>query len=100
MRTSCDVCSKLGEIMVDKLKVAPRNKTRVILPLRGFPGIDIEQGPFHDADADGALPGALRSGLQCPVEELDMNINDPSFALTITTALHELIQAECIGCNE
>jgi uncharacterized protein (UPF0261 family) len=93
MRTSR---SKLGEIIVEKLKEAPRTKMRVILPLQGFSGIDKEQGPFRDAEADGALLAAL-SGLKCSVEELDVHINDPSFALMIATALHGLLQAEGFG---
>lgn len=93
MRTSREECSKLGQIMVEKLKGAPTNKTRVILPLRGLSGIGKDNGPFCDAEADGALLDALRSGLQCPVEELDVDINDPSFALMLAKALHELLQA-------
>ncbi|OAX39369.1 hypothetical protein K503DRAFT_769561 [Rhizopogon vinicolor AM-OR11-026] len=94
MRTSREECSRLGEIIAEKLKGAPRNKTRVILPLRGFSGIDKERGPFRDAEADGALLEALKSSLQCPAQELDVNINDPSFALMIATTLHDLLQVE------
>jgi uncharacterized protein (UPF0261 family) len=50
--------------MVKKLKQASRHKTGVMLPLRGFSGIDREQGPFRDEEADGALLDVLRSGLQ------------------------------------
>lgn len=94
MRTSREECSKLGHIMVEKLKGAPANKTRVILPLRGFSGIDKDEEPFRDAEADGALLDALKSGLSCPVEELDVDINDPSFALRAAQVLHELLQAD------
>jgi uncharacterized protein (UPF0261 family) len=94
MRTSREECSKLGQIMVDKLKGAPTNKTRVILPLRGFSGVDKDKGPFRDAEADDALLDALKSGLPCAVEELDVDINDPSFALRVAQALHELLQVD------
>jgi len=94
MRTSREECSKLGQIMAEKLKGAPTNKTRVILPLRGFSGIDKDEEPFRDAEADGALLDALKSGLSCPVEELDVDINDPSFALRAAQVLHELLQAD------
>ncbi|KAG1891464.1 hypothetical protein F4604DRAFT_417287 [Suillus subluteus] len=94
MRTSREECLKLGQIMVEKLKGAPTNKTRVILPLQGFSGIDKDKGPFRDAEADGALLDALKSGLPFPVEELDVDINDPSFALRVAQALHELLQAD------
>ncbi|KAG2061501.1 hypothetical protein BDR06DRAFT_264098 [Suillus hirtellus] len=94
MRTSREECLKLGQIMAEKLKGAPTSKTRVILPLQGFSGIDKDEGPFRDAEADGALLDALKSGLSCPVEELDVDINDPSFALRVVLALHELLQAD------
>ncbi|KAG1743935.1 hypothetical protein EDD22DRAFT_829097 [Suillus occidentalis] len=94
MRTSREECSELGQIMVEKLKGAPTNKTRVILPLRGFSGIDKDEEPFRDAEADGALLDALKSGLSCPVEEIDVDINDPSFALRAAQVLHELLQAD------
>jgi uncharacterized protein (UPF0261 family) len=80
--------------MVDKLKGAPTNKTRVILPLGGFSGVDKDKGPFRDAEADDALLDALKSGLPCAVEELDVDINDPSFALRVAQALHELLQVD------
>lgn len=94
MRTSREECSKLGQIMAEKLKGAPANKTRVILPLQGFSGIDKDEEPFRDAEADGALLDALKSGLSCLVEELDVDINDPSFALRAAQVLHELLQAD------
>lgn len=49
--------------------------------------------------ADSALLDALRSGLGCSMEELDVDINDPSFALMIATTLHELLQTEAFGHN-
>ncbi|EGN95621.1 hypothetical protein SERLA73DRAFT_186726 [Serpula lacrymans var. lacrymans S7.3] len=94
MRTTRDECAKLGEIIADKLSVASPEKTRVVLPLRGFSGIDVEGGPFRDEEADIALLDALRSGrIGCPVMEVDANINDPSFALAAVTALEEMLES-------
>ncbi|KAG2349420.1 hypothetical protein BDR05DRAFT_1055114 [Suillus weaverae] len=57
MRTSREECSKLGQIIVEKLKGA-------------------------------------KSDLPCSVEELDVDISDPSFASRVAQALHELLQAD------
>ncbi|KAH7929674.1 hypothetical protein BV22DRAFT_1002319 [Leucogyrophana mollusca] len=95
MRTSKEECAKLGDILVRKLNKASQTKTRVVLPLRGFSGIDKEGGPFYDAEADRALLDALRGGaLQCRIHEVDANINDPSFAHAAVSALVEMLRDE------
>jgi hypothetical protein len=58
-----------------------------------------EQGPFCD-EADSTLLDVPRSGLQCPVEELNVDINDPSSAWMIATTLHELLQVKGSGHSE
>ncbi|KAF8447801.1 hypothetical protein L210DRAFT_3527212 [Boletus edulis BED1] len=94
MRTSPEECRALGQTIADKLRNALPDRTRVLLPLRGFSGIDKDGGPFWDVEADGALLDALRSaGLECPVKELDTDINDPSFAVAAVSSLHRLIQS-------
>lgn len=63
-------------------------------PLQGFSGIDKEGGPFRDEEADRVLLDTLRSvGLECPIEELDTDINEPSFATAAVSALHRMIQS-------
>ncbi|KAG9318631.1 hypothetical protein JVU11DRAFT_724 [Chiua virens] len=94
MRTSPEECQALGEVMARKLKGALPSRTHVLLPLRGFSGIDEEDGPFRDVEADEALMNALRSaGLECPIEDVDAKINDPSFATAAVSALHRMIQS-------
>lgn len=94
MRTSPEECRALGQIIANKLRNASPARTRVLVPLRGFSGINVDGGPFWDAEADGALLDALRSaGLDCPIEELNTNINDPSFAAAAVASLHRLIQS-------
>ncbi|KAI9571393.1 hypothetical protein HD554DRAFT_183445 [Boletus coccyginus] len=93
MRTSPEECMALGQTIAQKLRDALPDRTHVLLPLRGFSGIDKDGGPFWDVEADGALLDTLRSaGLECPIEELDTNINDPSFAAAVS-ALHTMIQS-------
>jgi len=51
--------------------------------------------PFHDAEADQALFGALREHLTAGVElhELELDINDSQFALAMANRLHEMLEA-------
>lgn len=94
MRTTPEECGALGHIMAQKLKRALPDRTHVLFPLRGFSGIDKDGGPFRDAEADEALLNALRSaGLRCPIEEVDIHINDQSFATVAVSALHKMIQS-------
>ncbi|KAH0830714.1 hypothetical protein J3R83DRAFT_2192 [Lanmaoa asiatica] len=49
---------------------------------------------FWDVDADRALLNTLRSaGLECPIEELDTDIDDPSLSAAAISALHRMIQS-------
>lgn len=95
MRTTPDEMAELGRMMARKL-VAAAGPTRLYVPLRGLSGIDVEGGPFRDADADERLFDALREGLAgsgVAVVEKDQAINDPGFGLAMAEALHELIQS-------
>ncbi|KAF8559723.1 UPF0261-domain-containing protein [Imleria badia] len=60
MRTSPEECRTLGRTISEKLGNALPDRTRVLLPLRGFSAIDREDGPFWDVEADRALLDALR----------------------------------------
>lgn len=93
MRTSPEECSALGQTIVDKLRNALSDWTRLLVPLRGFPGIDKDGGPLWDVEADRALVALHSAGLDCPIQELDTNINDPSFAAAATSSLHRLIHS-------
>ena len=50
--------------------------------------------PFHDAAADEALFSAVREDLAQNVElhELDIDVNDPGFALAMADRLHEMLE--------
>jgi uncharacterized protein (UPF0261 family) len=92
MRTTPDECAELGRTIGRKLSDA-RGPTVLFIPLKGVSMIDVEGQPFHDADADAALFAGLRETLGDSVEvhELDTDINDPDFAVTMADRLHELI---------
>ena len=81
MRTNVAECTRLGEILAEKLN-ASGGPVSVLLPKRGISVISQHGQPFHDPAADEALFTAWRRGLRSdiPVRELDCAINDPEFA--------------------
>jgi len=93
MRTTPDECRELGRTIGRKLSAAT-GPTAVYVPLRGVSMIAVEGAPFHDADADEALRAGLHETLSDSVElhELDLDVNDPAFAVAMADRLHELIQ--------
>jgi uncharacterized protein (UPF0261 family) len=93
MRTTPAECAELGRRIAAKLAAASGPVT-LFMPLRGVSMIDAEGQPFHDPEADEALFEALRSGLAgsaVEVVELDMNINDPEFAMAMAERLDQLV---------
>ncbi len=93
MRTTPEECAELGGQIARKLSAAV-GPTALFVPLKGVSMIATEGGPFHDPAADEALVGALRDGLGPNVEvhELDVDINDPTFAEAAADRLHGLVQ--------
>jgi uncharacterized protein (UPF0261 family) len=89
MRTTPEECAELGRRIARKLSLAT-GPTALFVPLRGVSLIDADGQPFHDPQADAALFGALREGLDRRVEliELDCNINDEAFADAMADKLH------------
>jgi uncharacterized protein (UPF0261 family) len=92
MRTTPEECAELGRTIAHKLNAA-RGPTALFIPLRGVSLIATEGQVFHDPAADEALVGALRENLARNVEvhELELDINDPAFALAMADRLHELV---------
>jgi uncharacterized protein (UPF0261 family) len=94
MRTTPDECREIGRRIASQLNAA-EGPVVVFLPLRGVSMIDRDGQPFHDADADAALFGALREGLKPDVRlrEIDAHINDPDFAHALADELLALLSA-------
>ncbi|MFQ5518355.1 MAG: Tm-1-like ATP-binding domain-containing protein, partial [Acidimicrobiia bacterium] len=88
MRTTAAECAELGRIIAAKLNAAGGPLT-LFIPLRGVSAISTEGGVFHDPEADAALIGALREGLDESVDvvEMDTDINDPAFAVAMAQRL-------------
>ncbi|GAA0273069.1 Tm-1-like ATP-binding domain-containing protein [Cryptosporangium japonicum] len=94
MRTTSAEMAELGRRIAGKLAAAT-GPTALFLPLRGVSAIDVDGGPFRDADADKALFDALRAGLAgsgVSVYELDVAINDAGFGAAAAEALHAYIK--------
>jgi uncharacterized protein (UPF0261 family) len=94
MRTTPEECAELGRRVATKLSAAT-GPTALFIPLKGVSMIATEGQPFHDAEADAALFSAVREHLGPNVElhELDMDVNDPRFALAMADRLHEMLEA-------
>ena len=94
MRTTPEECAELGQRIARKLAAAT-GPVSLFVPLKGVSMIDAEGEPFHDPEADAALFGALREGLegsQVEVVELDNNVNDDEFALAMADKLDEYLR--------
>ncbi len=95
MRTTPDECRELGRRIGRKLSKA-KGPTALFVPLRGVSMIATEGQPFYDPEADEALREGLHEtlGPNVEVHELDLDVNDPEFALAMANRLHELIVEE------
>lgn len=98
MRTTPAEMAELGRRIAAKLAAAT-GPTALFLPLRGVSAIDVEGGPFRDAEADEALFDALRAGLagtRVSVHELDLAINDVGFGTAAADVLHASITGSAV----
>jgi uncharacterized protein (UPF0261 family) len=93
MRTTREESAELGRRIARKLSAAT-GPTALFVPLRGVSAIDDDGGPFRDAEADEALFGALREGIdrdRVELVELDLHVNDPEFAAAMAAKLDEYV---------
>ena len=93
MRTSPEECAAIGKIIGEKLSQyqAP---AAVMIPKKAISVISAEGQPFHDTAADEALFSAIKANATIPVEEFDVEINDPAFAKACAEKLLELMGAK------
>lgn len=93
MRTSPEECAELGKIIASKLNQVT-GPTSFFIPLRGVSMIDAEGQPFHSPTADAALFQGIRDNLntdKVTLIELDLHINDPTFARAMSENLLEIL---------
>jgi uncharacterized protein (UPF0261 family) len=88
MRTTPAECAAIGSLLAAKVN-ASRGPVTVLLPRGGVSAMSVPGGPFHDAEADRALFGAIEAGLRpdVPCIALDCDVNDPAFARACVDAL-------------
>jgi uncharacterized protein (UPF0261 family) len=98
MRTTREENAELGEIIAGKLSDAS-GPTALALPLGGVSMLDVEGEEFHDPEADAALFGALREGIDEDVEliEMETDINDEAFAEAIAEKLDAYMREAGVG---
>jgi uncharacterized protein (UPF0261 family) len=99
MRTTPGECAELGKIIAQKLNQTT-GPTAFFIPLKGVSMIDAEGQPFYDPEADAALFAALREGLdqdKVTLIELDLHINDPAFAASMSAQLLDMIENRAAG---
>ena len=93
MRTTPAECREIGRIIAEKLNGAT-GPTVLFVPLRGVSAIATEGQVFLDPEADAALFDTIRELIdtsKVELHELDLDVNDPEFALAMANRLHELI---------
>jgi uncharacterized protein (UPF0261 family) len=94
MRTTPEENASIGRRIAERVRGA-RAPARIILPARGVSSYAKAGGPFHDPEADARLIEEVRRHADpaVPVEILDTDINDPSFARRAAEALIEMMAA-------
>jgi uncharacterized protein (UPF0261 family) len=94
MRTTAEECAAIGDQIARKLARA-NGPVTVLLPSRGVSAIDRTGQPFDDPAARRALHDAIMSGLPGrDVQELDLHINDETFADAAAAKLIKLMKPE------
>jgi uncharacterized protein (UPF0261 family) len=91
MRTTPAECAELGAILARKAN-AYTAPSAILLPRKAISVISAVGQPFHDAKADEALFGAIQRDAKVPVEEHDLEINDPAFATACAQRLLALMR--------
>jgi uncharacterized protein (UPF0261 family) len=79
MRTTPAESAELGRILAEKAN-AYTAPAAILIPRKAISVISAEGQPFHDAAADEALRNAIVENSRQPVEEFELEINDPAFA--------------------
>jgi uncharacterized protein (UPF0261 family) len=93
MRTTPEEMAELGT-RIGRKAAAATGPTEVFWPDRGVSALDADGQPFRDEAADEASREALERELTAAgrtLQRIDVNINDPSFAVAMADRLHQMI---------
>lgn len=93
MRTDETENRTLGTSLATKLN-ASKGKAALLIPLQGISIVSSKGGVFHAPDTDQILFESIKATLRpdIPVEELDVEINDPTFAKRAVDMLLDMIE--------
>ena len=82
-----------ARIIADKLNKS-KGFTHVLIPLKGWSAADKEGAAMYDPSVDEVFTKTLKELLLplVPIEEIDLHISDPNFALRAVDILHAMIQ--------
>jgi uncharacterized protein (UPF0261 family) len=88
VRAAAGELDRLGALFAERANAAT-GPTTVLVPLQGWSEIGSPGGVLHDPAANAAFVARLRADLAPHVEyrELDLQINDPQFAVEAADAL-------------
>ncbi len=93
MRATPAECADLGRIIAEKVNTCTA-PAAIMIPRRAISVISAAGQPFHDPAADEALFSGIRAHSEKPVEEFDLEINDPAFARACAEKLLELMHVD------
>lgn len=94
MRTNIEENELIGKKMAQKLNMA-KDKTVLMLPLKGVSAIDMENQPFYGKEEDEKLFDTLKTYVNkdvVEIVEIDCNINDIEFAKEAAQRLIDLME--------
>ena len=93
LRHSPQELEQVAERFAEKLNAA-RGPVRVLIPLRGWSGVDVEGNPTYDPEEDQVFVRRLRQRLNPAVSitQIDANMEDPAFAAAVGEAALELFR--------
>ena len=93
LRTNIEENRQIGEMLAAAANAAT-GPVAVLIPRGGVSMLDSAGQMFWDPEADEACFQTLRSRLRSdiPIEELDLNINDPAFADRAADLLTEMLR--------
>jgi uncharacterized protein (UPF0261 family) len=97
VRTSGEELRRVGELMADRLNAAC-GPVVVLIPTQGWSEVGSPGGMLHDLEANAAFVKTLREQLDRQVRllEVDLTINDPSFAELAVDMVLELLGDESL----
>ena len=92
VKVTAEEMEEIGRVMAAKLNRA-QGPTKLLVPLRGLSMYAKPGGAMFDPEVDAVLLSSLKKHLSPAIalEEIDVHINDPEFAVRTVAALLELM---------